>query len=65
FTDEEQLYQTIDRIVAQVNRRVDESSPMVDARRDARAAGRPVVRLHLQNRWAGLTRLLDAARGDI
>ncbi|MEU8309081.1 hypothetical protein AB0C84_36505 [Actinomadura sp. NPDC048955] len=33
--------------------------------RDARAAGRPVVRLHLQNRWAGLTRLLDAARGDI
>ncbi|MGI5200571.1 CpaF family protein [Spirillospora sp. CA-108201] len=32
FTDEEQLYQTIDRIVAQVNRRVDESSPMVDAR---------------------------------
>lgn len=33
--------------------------------RDARAAGRPVVRLHLQNRWAGLARLLDAARGDI
>ncbi|TDD89873.1 hypothetical protein E1293_04020 [Actinomadura darangshiensis] len=32
--------------------------------RDARAAGRPVVRLHLQNRWAGLTRLLDCARGD-
>ncbi|WP_412517871.1 glucose-6-phosphate isomerase [Actinomadura madurae] len=32
--------------------------------RDARAAGSPVVRLHLQNRWAGLTRLLDAARGD-
>lgn len=31
--------------------------------RDARAAGRPVVRLHLQNRWAGLARLLDAARG--
>ncbi|WP_329090127.1 hypothetical protein OG979_37165 [Actinomadura citrea] len=31
--------------------------------RDAHAAGRPVVRLHLQNRWAGLTRLLDAARG--
>ncbi|MEO3827527.1 glucose-6-phosphate isomerase [Actinomadura sp. B10D3] len=31
--------------------------------RDARAAGRPVVRLHLQDRWAGLTRLLDAARG--
>ncbi|MES9540193.1 glucose-6-phosphate isomerase [Actinomadura sp. NPDC000600] len=33
--------------------------------RDARAAGRPVVRLHLQNRWAGLNRLLDSARGDI
>jgi pilus assembly protein CpaF len=32
FTDEAQLYQTIDRIVAAVNRRVDESSPMVDAR---------------------------------
>ncbi|MFA1537470.1 glucose-6-phosphate isomerase [Actinomadura monticuli] len=32
--------------------------------RDARAAGRPVVRLHLQNRWAGLARLLDSARGD-
>ncbi|HEV7935648.1 MAG TPA: CpaF family protein [Actinomadura sp.] len=32
FASEEQLYQTIDRIVAQVNRRVDESSPMVDAR---------------------------------
>jgi pilus assembly protein CpaF len=32
FTSVEQLYQTIDRIVAQVNRRVDESSPMVDAR---------------------------------
>lgn len=31
--------------------------------RDARAAGRPVVRLHLQNRWAGLARLLDSARG--
>jgi pilus assembly protein CpaF len=32
FSDESQLYQTIDRIVSQVNRRVDESSPMVDAR---------------------------------
>jgi pilus assembly protein CpaF len=32
FASENQLYQTIDRIVAQVNRRVDESSPMVDAR---------------------------------
>ncbi|GAA1839343.1 CpaF family protein [Actinomadura bangladeshensis] len=32
FASEDQLYQTIDRIVAQVNRRVDESSPLVDAR---------------------------------
>jgi pilus assembly protein CpaF len=32
FTNEDQLYQTIDRIVSAVNRRVDESSPMVDAR---------------------------------
>ncbi len=32
FESEAQLYQTIDRIVAQVNRRVDEASPMVDAR---------------------------------
>src|SRR5437763_1006418 len=32
FSDVGQLYQTIDRIVSQVNRRVDESSPMVDAR---------------------------------
>jgi pilus assembly protein CpaF len=32
FGGEAQLYQTIDRIVSRVNRRVDESSPMVDAR---------------------------------
>jgi pilus assembly protein CpaF len=32
FESEAQLYQTIDRIVQTVNRRVDESSPMVDAR---------------------------------
>src|ERR671938_1406010 len=32
FGGEAQLYQTIDRIVSQVHRRVDESSPMVDAR---------------------------------
>ncbi|GAA4352740.1 CpaF family protein [Angustibacter luteus] len=32
FTSEEQLLQTIDRMVSTVNRRVDESSPMVDAR---------------------------------
>jgi len=32
FASQEQLYQTIDRIVSTVNRRVDESSPMVDAR---------------------------------
>lgn len=32
FTDEEHLRRTIDRIVAAVGRRIDESSPMVDAR---------------------------------
>lgn len=32
FASDDQLYQTIDRIVSRVNRRVDESSPMVDAR---------------------------------
>ncbi|MDL4772214.1 MULTISPECIES: CpaF family protein [Thermomonosporaceae] len=32
FATEDQLYQTIDRIVSRVNRRVDESTPMVDAR---------------------------------
>lgn len=32
FSSEEELYQAIDRIVSTVNRRVDESSPMVDAR---------------------------------
>ena len=32
FSDSDQLMQVIDRIVAGVNRRVDESSPMVDAR---------------------------------
>jgi pilus assembly protein CpaF len=32
FASESQLLQTIDRIVGAVNRRVDESSPMVDAR---------------------------------
>src|SRR5207302_6799036 len=32
FADEPQPYQTTDRIVSAVNRRVDESSPMVDAR---------------------------------
>lgn len=32
FRNEDQLYQVIDRIVSSVNRRIDESSPMVDAR---------------------------------
>ena len=32
FASTEQLYQTIERIVSVVNRRVDESTPMVDAR---------------------------------
>jgi glucose-6-phosphate isomerase len=31
--------------------------------RGATRAGRPVVRLHLQDRWAGLARLLESARG--
>ena len=47
FSDEAQLYQTIDRIVSQVNRRVDESSPMVDARlpeRGARQRDHPAAR---------------------
>ena len=37
FTSKAQLLQTIDRIVSAVNRRVDESSPMVDARLPADA----------------------------
>ncbi|WP_228265812.1 CpaF family protein [Microlunatus elymi] len=37
FTSEAQLLQTIDRIVSGVNRRVDEASPMVDARLPADA----------------------------
>ena len=32
FVDEDQLLQVINRIVAQVGRRIDESSPLVDAR---------------------------------
>jgi len=32
FRDDRQLMQVIDRIVSRVGRRVDESSPMVDAR---------------------------------
>ena len=32
FSSEEEIYRTIDRIMSSVNRRVDESSPMVDAR---------------------------------
>jgi len=32
FRDDEHVRQVIDRIVVRVNRRVDESSPMVDAR---------------------------------
>jgi glucose-6-phosphate isomerase len=31
--------------------------------RAAREGGRPVVRLHLRDRWTGLARLLEAARG--
>ena len=32
FTDEAHLRRTIDKIVSQIGRRVDETSPMVDAR---------------------------------
>ena len=41
FTSEDQLLQTIDRIVSTVNRRVDESSPMVDARLPRRRPDAP------------------------
>jgi pilus assembly protein CpaF len=74
FSNEEQLLQTIDRIVSTVNRRVDESSPMVDARlpADARmprgarvnvvlpplALGGPTVTIRLFPKAYGLDELL-------
>ena len=79
FASEEQLRQTIDRIVSTVNRRVDESSPMVDARlppdermpRGARvhvvlpplALGGPTVTIRLFPKAYGLPELL--ARGSL
>ncbi|MGN6611920.1 MAG: CpaF family protein, partial [Angustibacter sp.] len=79
FTSEEQLLQTIDRMVSTVNRRVDESSPMVDARlppdarmpRGARvhvvlpplALNGPTVTIRLFPKAYGLDELL--ARGSL
>jgi len=79
FSSEEQLVQTIDRIVSTVNRRVDESNPMVDARlppdsrmpRGARvhvvlpplALNGPVVTIRLFPKAYGLGELL--ARGTL
>jgi pilus assembly protein CpaF len=79
FTSNEQLLQTIDRIVSTVNRRVDESSPMVDARvpadhrmpRGARvnvvlpplALAGPTVTIRLFPKAYGLTELLT--RGSL
>ena len=79
FTSEAQLLQTIDRIVSTVNRRVDESSPMVDARlpaderlpRGARvnvilpplALDGPTVTIRLFPKAYGMSELL--ARGSL
>jgi pilus assembly protein CpaF len=79
FASNEQLLQTIDRIVSTVNRRVDESSPMVDARvppdhrmpRGARvnvvlpplALAGPTVTIRLFPRAYGLAELI--ARGTL
>jgi pilus assembly protein CpaF len=79
FTSNEQLLQTIDRIVSTVNRRVDESSPMVDARvpadhrmpRGARvnvvlpplALAGPTVTIRLFPKAYGLSELLN--RGSL
>ena len=79
FASEDQLRQTIDRIVSTVNRRVDESSPMVDARlppdermpRGARvhvvlpplALGGPTVTIRLFPKAYGLSELLS--RGSL
>lgn len=79
FASEAQLRQTIDRIVSTVNRRVDESSPMVDARlppdermpRGARvhvvlpplALGGPTVTIRLFPKAYGLSELLS--RGSL
>ncbi|GAA2452536.1 hypothetical protein GCM10010191_83600 [Actinomadura vinacea] len=41
-----------------------EARALGEARAAAREGGRPVVRLHLQDRRAGLARLLESARGE-
>ncbi len=80
FTSQEQLLQTVDRIVSTVNRRVDESSPMVDARlpADARlprgarvnvvlpplALGGPTVTIRLFPKAYGLDELLQRGTLD-
>jgi pilus assembly protein CpaF len=80
FTSDAQLLQTIDRIVSSVNRRVDESSPMVDARlpADARlprgarvnvvlpplSLSGPLVTIRLFPRAYGLTELLERGTLD-
>jgi pilus assembly protein CpaF len=80
FTSEAQLLQTIDRIVSAVNRRVDESSPMVDARlpADARmprgarvnvvlpplSLGGPAVTIRLFPKAYGLVELLQRGTLD-
>lgn len=80
FTSEAQLLQTVDRIVSSVNRRVDESSPMVDARlpADARmprgarvnvvlpplSLNGPLVTIRLFPRAYGLTELLQRGTLD-
>ena len=80
FTSEAQLLQTIDRIVSAVNRRVDEASPMVDARlpADARlprgarvnvvlpplAVDGPAVTIRLFPKAYGLTELLQRGTLD-
>lgn len=81
FTSEDQLLQTIDRIVSTVNRRVDESSPMVDARlppdarlpRGARvhvvlpplALNGPTVTIRLFPKAYGLDELLARGSFDV
>jgi len=80
FTSEAQLLQTIDRIVSAVNRRVDEASPMVDARlpastrlpRGARvnvvlpplSLGGPSVTIRLFPKAYGLAELLQRGTLD-
>src|SRR3974390_941163 len=65
FRDNEHLLQIIDRIVSKVGRRVDETSPMVDARLPDGSRVNPVIppialpRASLSIRRFGRTRLTD------